>query len=96
VIAWRQVDRQVPPGEALAHEGHCVGREALVLKEVAGTQERVDLLGLGQLEDARQGLASIGAAATSDFRPCPGERRVEMQVGEMQELHPEGKRIRRP
>ena len=87
MIAGCQVDRHIGAGEALAQEGNRVRREALVLEQVAGGKERIGLLGLGQLDDAGQRLTPIGPSPAGYLGRRPGERGVEVQVGEMQELH---------
>ena len=87
VVAGSEVDRTIGPGEAFAQEGDRVGREALVLEQVAGAEHGVDLLIVGQLEDPGQRLAAIPAPEACCLRPRPGEWRIQVQVGEMQDPH---------
>ena len=61
--------------------------EADVLEEVAGTQDGVDVFLIGQLEDARERLAAVAAPEARGLGTRPGERRIEMEVGEMQDPH---------
>jgi hypothetical protein len=91
VVARGQDDAPIRPGEARLQEGDRVRRDAVVLEQVAGGEDRVHPLLLCQRQDAAQRLAPVGATPAGRFRASPGERSVEVEVGKKQELHcPEG------
>jgi len=87
VVTRGEVDGPIGPREARAQELDGVGGEAVVLEQVAGTQDRVDRLRICQLEDSRQRLAPVLASPPGHRGAGPGEGRVKMEVGEMQEFH---------
>ena len=87
MVSRSEVDRTIGPGEALAQEGDRVRCEAVVLEEIAGAQDGVDAFLIGQLEDAGQRLAPVAAPQARGLGRRPGERGVEMEVGEMEDPH---------
>ncbi|MEJ7742714.1 MAG: hypothetical protein WKF73_09315 [Nocardioidaceae bacterium] len=88
VVAGGQEHRaRVQAGEGLEQERPGVGGEAVMLVEVASTQHGVDVLGLGEIADAAEGLAQCPAAGPRKLATRPLERRVEVQIGEHQQAH---------
>ena len=79
--------RPIRTSEARLQEGDGVRRDALVLEQVAGAQDRVHALRIGQGQDAAQRLAAVRAPQPGGFGTRPGKRGVEVQIGKQQELH---------
>jgi hypothetical protein len=61
--------------------------DAVVLEQVAGAEDGVDLLLLGQGEDPGQRVAAVLPPPPGGLRIEPGERGVEMEVREVEQLH---------
>jgi hypothetical protein len=87
VVARRQEDGPRRCGEAGLQEGDGIGRHPNGLEQVAGRQDGVHLLLIGQGEDALQRLAAVAASAACGLRSRPGEGGVQVEVCEQEELH---------
>ena len=84
VVAGREHDAAIRAGEARLQEGDGVRRDAVVLEQVAGAQDRVHALRIGQGQDAGQRLATVRPAQPGGLGPRPGKRGVEVQIGKQQ------------
>ena len=82
-------------GEGGLDEAHGVGAEPVVLVEVAGDQERVDLAVEADLDDVGERVAHVGPPAATDLGPRPGERDIEVDVGHHGELDRHAKTLKR-
>ena len=92
VVARRQVDAAVRPLERAAQEFDGIRTDAVLFEQVARAQDRVDRLGLGEGHDLGEGIAAVATTRASGLRRGPGERGVEVEVREMEQLH--GIRVR--
>ena len=96
VVAGGHEHREgVELGEGGLDEAHGVGAEPVVLVEVAGDQERVDLTVEADLHDVGERVADVGPPAAPDLGPRPGERDIEVDVGHHGELDRHGKTLKR-
>ena len=86
---------RVELGEGGLDEAHGVGAEPVVLVEVAGDQERVDLTVEADLDHVGERVAHVGPPAAPDLGSRPCERDIEVDVGHHGELDRHGKTLRR-
>ncbi len=97
VRALRAVPVVVPRGEQdgpsgaferAAQELDGVGRDEVVLEQVAAAGDRVGALRLRESDDPFEGATSVGAALRGGPGVRPRERSVEVQVGEVDDPEP--------
>lgn len=87
VSGTQQHRHGMEPTEHLAEERPRVGRDHVVLVEIPGAAQRVDPFGRSELDDGRQRVPQCLSPQAPGVWRCPPERRVEVQIGEQQQLH---------
>ena len=87
VVAGCQQDRHLHSVERVGDETDSVGCEAIVLVQVPGADQRIDLLLGRHGDDVLQHGAQCEAALPTELRTSPGERAVQVQIREVKQAH---------
>ena len=93
VVPRCQEDAAIGALEGAPQELYGVRTDAVLLEQVAAAQDGVDRLRLRQRDDASECLAPVPSAGAGGLGRRPRKRRVEVEIGEMEQFHGVGDRV---